>query len=202
MEPDWGGSLELRRDPSLPAAEDEIANRGSAAESMRLFETTEQSWDGFRWIELPPEKQHMFGKSIAPCISTPKSGAARKLLQATGQFTCNGPLPDHIRAGYTLQQEDMDEINVLLARRDAHIQDLYECELEFTRIAQSPSFRLARISMWPARASAVTSDSETTMRGYGDHVAILVRASADVVGIVQHSGMAVISLMQSRKSRL
>ena len=45
----------------------------------------------------------------------------------------------------------MHEINVLLARRDTHIQYLYERELEFTRIAQSPSFRLARLLTWPAR---------------------------------------------------
>lgn len=42
------------------------------------------------------------------------------------------PLPDHIQAGYTLRPEDVQELQVLLSRRDTYTKFLYEREKEFS----------------------------------------------------------------------
>lgn len=150
-DPAWGGSLELHRDPSRPSADDEIAAIVPLLNRCVIFETTEHSWHGFRRIELPPDKQHLSRKSIAVYFYT-KERPRPETAASHGTVYVQRQLPDHIQAGYTLREEDLHEIQVLLARRDAHIQYLYERELEFTRISQSPSFRLARLLTWPGRA--------------------------------------------------
>jgi 2OG-Fe(II) oxygenase superfamily len=149
-DPSWGGSLDLSRDPSLPSADDEIATVVPLLNRCVIFETTEHSWHGFKRIALPPGKEHLSRKSIAVYFYT-KERPRPETAASHGTIYVQRPLPDHIRAGYTLRDEDMHELNVLLARRDTHIQYLYERELEFTRIAQSPSFRLARMLTWPMR---------------------------------------------------
>ena len=60
-------------------------------------------------------------------------------------------LGDHIQPGYTLREEDVGEIRLLLARRDRQIQFLYQREQDYSRVAQSPTYRLARALAWPMR---------------------------------------------------
>ena len=149
-EQDWGGSLELQRDPSLPPPQDELASIVPAFNRCVIFETTEHSWHGFRRIALPPDKAHISRRSIAVYFYT-RERPATETEASHGTIYVQRPLPDHIQPGYSLTEHDVHEINVLLARRDTHIDYLYKRELEFTRIAQSPSFRLARMFTWPLR---------------------------------------------------
>ncbi len=149
-EQEWGGALELHRDPSLHPSQDEIAAIVPAFNRCVIFETTEHSWHGFRRIALPPEKEHISRRSIAVYFYT-RERPATETEASHGTIYVQRPLPDHIQPGYSLTEHDLHEINVLLARRDTHIDYLYKRELEFTRIAQSPSFRLARMLTWPLR---------------------------------------------------
>ena len=65
-------------------------------------------------------------------------------------------MPERIVPGYTLREEDMDEMQALLARRDKQIRFLYDRELKFSdaiaAITGSASFRLGRALTWPLRA--------------------------------------------------
>lgn len=150
-DPSWGGALELHRDPSLPPSEDEITRVVPALNRCVVFETTEHSWHGFRRIALPPEEQHTSRRSVAVYFYT-RERPPEETEASHGTVYVSRPLPDHIVPGHVLTGQDVHEIQVLLARRDAHVKYLYERELEFTRIAQSPSFRLARLLTWPMRA--------------------------------------------------
>jgi Rps23 Pro-64 3,4-dihydroxylase Tpa1-like proline 4-hydroxylase len=149
-QPEWGGSLELQRDPALPSPENctrmvlPIENRSV------IFETTESSWHGFRRIELPAGKQHLSRRSIAVYFYT-KERPAHEAAPSHGTIYVPRPLPGHLQPDYRLTSEDVHELEILLARRDAQIQYLYEREKEFSRIAGSPSFRLARGLTWPMR---------------------------------------------------
>ncbi len=149
-EEDWGGALELHVDPWLPPAQDEVRRIVPLANRCVIFETTERSWHGFRRIRLPEDKQHLSRRSIAVYYYTrrrPRPEAA----PSHGTLYVPRPLGDHIQGGYTLRDEDVNEIRLLLARRDRQIQYLYQREQDYSRLAQSPTYRLARALAWPLR---------------------------------------------------
>jgi len=149
----WGGCLELLRDPW---ATDEDAHQEVVPLANRavIFETTEASWHGFRRIRLPPGKQ--LSRRSAAVHFYSRRRPADQTAPAHGTVYYQRPLPEHIRAGHTLSEEDAAEVQTLLTRRDQTIQFLYQRELKFSRvlsgIVQSPSFRLGRAITWPGRA--------------------------------------------------
>lgn len=156
-EESWGGCLELLRDPFAAGEADRkvvlpLANR------CVIFETTEASWHGFRCIRLP-DGNETSRKSIAVYFYTDTRPPA-ETVPSHATFYYQRPLPDHIRAGHTLTEEDLYEIQVLLARRDHTIKFLYEREMEFSaslaasstglrKMLQSKTFQLARAITWP-----------------------------------------------------
>jgi hypothetical protein len=67
------------------------------------------------------------------------------------------PLSDRIQCGYTLGEQDVEELHVLIKRRDAQIKFLYDREIEFfsliDSLVRSPSFRIGQMLTWPVRAA-------------------------------------------------
>lgn len=154
---DWGGCLELRKDPwNLAVGEARVvvplANRAV------LFETTEHSWHGFTRIELPEEKKHLSRRSLAVYFYT-RERPGEETAPSHATIYIPRPLPDHLQPGYTLQQCDVDTLHALIESRNAQIRYLYEREKNdeselkelIARIVKSPSFRLGRALTWPAR---------------------------------------------------
>ncbi len=146
----WGGCLELLHDPfgSERVSVLPLANRAV------IFETTESSWHGFRRIQLPPGKP-ISRRSLAVYFYT-ADRPAEEAAASHGTVYYQRTLASHIQPGYALQDGDVAEIEMLLARRDKYIQFLHEREKKFSRlidgIRNSPSFRLGRALTWPARA--------------------------------------------------
>ena len=148
----WGGCLELLRDPL--AAENQVAAVAPLANRAVLFETTERSWHGFRRIRLPADKRKLSRRSIAVYFYT-KDRAPEETAASHGTVYFQRPLPDRIQAGYTLAESDVEELQILLARRDTQIRFLYDRERRFSalisNLTQSASFRAGRVITWPAR---------------------------------------------------
>lgn len=154
-EQNWGGCLELLSDPWTPAGARPAAVVAPLANRAVLFETNEHSWHGFPRIQIPDGKANISRRSIAVYFYT-EDRPESETEAAHGTLYVHRQLGEHIQAGHTLLQQDVDEIRTLLARRDVHMKFLYERELEFSRviagIVKSPSFRLGRALTWPARA--------------------------------------------------
>jgi len=154
-EQNWGGCLELLSDPWTSDGARPAAVVAPLANRAVLFETNEHSWHGFPRIQLPSGKANTSRRSIAVYFYT-EDRPEVETEAAHGTLYVHRQLGEHIQAGHTLRQQDVDEIRTLLARRDVHMKFLYERELEFSRviagIVKSPSFRLGRALTWPARA--------------------------------------------------
>jgi hypothetical protein len=84
-----------------------------------------------------------------------KERPATETAVSHGTIYAPWQLPKHLRAGHTLTYEDMEELRILLQRRDGQIRFLYEREKEFsealTGMTQSISFRVGRAVTWPVR---------------------------------------------------
>ncbi|MBV8818797.1 MAG: 2OG-Fe(II) oxygenase [Acidobacteriaceae bacterium] len=146
----WGGLLELQKDPSLPAHENITATVLPLLNRCVIFETTESSWHGFRKILLPEDRRHLSRRSLAVYFYT-KDRPAAELGPSHGTIYVPRPLPGFVQPGHALTEHEVFELEELFARRDAQIRYLYDREKEFSRIAESPSFRLARSLTWPLR---------------------------------------------------
>lgn len=158
-EDSWGGALELQRDPHLPAAENCVVRISPVANRCVIFETSERSWHGFPRIA----REHAVRRSIAVYFYT-NTRPSEETAPQHGTVYMPRPLPDHLAPGHTLTDSDVEELRVLIQRRDTQIQYLYERELEYTRIAGSASFRLARALLAPLRALRSTLKSQGRRR--------------------------------------
>lgn len=137
-EENWGGCLELLRDPF----EAECKSVVPLANRAVIFETSEVSWHGFRKIQ-PPDPD-VSRRSLAVYFYT-KEAPPRGAAPSHATFYYQRPLPGHIQAGYTVGDEDIRELQTLFARRDQYIKFLYHREMEFSEtlsnILHSRSYR-------------------------------------------------------------
>ncbi|MEI9900603.1 MAG: 2OG-Fe(II) oxygenase [Hyphomicrobium sp.] len=129
----WGGAIEIHSNPRKPyenrvRAFDPLFNR------CILFETNEHSWHGFERIDLPADKRHLSRKSISIYLYT-KDRPAEEKAPVHATFYVQRFLPKRIAPGYTLTQQDVEELAKLLLRRDALI-EMYQ-KLELTKNAEA-----------------------------------------------------------------
>lgn len=153
-EPEWGGCLELHRDPWLPPVEDERITVIPRANRAVIFETTENSWHGFPRINLPAEVDGITRRSVAVYFYT-EQRYADQTVPDHGTYYVPRPLPEEISVGQALTTAQFDEIKALYEQRNQQIRHLWESERELKerlqRIHRSPSVRLAQALTWPLR---------------------------------------------------
>jgi len=126
----WGGSLELHSDPR--AADDRVMLVTPLYNRAVIFETTEWGWHGFSRINLPEDKRALSRKSIALYFYTSER-PTEELADTHSTIYVDRPLPDRFKPGFTLSDADVQELRVLLARRDQHNQRLYHDVTHLTK---------------------------------------------------------------------
>jgi len=112
----WGGAIELHSNPHNPLV-DEVESFLPLFNRAVLFETNEYSWHGFKRIAIPPEKADISRKSFSIYLYT-KDRPAEEVLAPHTTFYLPQPLPDNLRAGYTLTEQDVIELHIRTQGRD------------------------------------------------------------------------------------
>lgn len=115
----WGGDIELHSDPRNPAV-NKVAAFKPIFNRAVLFETNEYSWHGFKRIVLPPEKKYLSRKSFSIYLYT-KDRPAEEVVAPHTTFYVAAPLPATIQPGRTLSEDDVTQLNILMASRDGLI---------------------------------------------------------------------------------
>jgi hypothetical protein len=115
----WGGSLEIHSDPYAP--DNRVKLITPIFNRCVIFETNEISWHGFSRINATPGVTR---KSIALYFYT-STRPAEELSDTHSTIYVDRPLPAHWIAGHTLSADDVDTMQLLVARRDQHNQRLY-----------------------------------------------------------------------------
>jgi Rps23 Pro-64 3,4-dihydroxylase Tpa1-like proline 4-hydroxylase len=124
----WGGSIELHSDPRRPD-ENRVKVVTPLFNRCLIFETNERSWHGFARIKLPPDKRHLSRKSFSLYLYT-KERPAEEIAPPHTTFYVQRPLPEHIRAGQPLSDEDFETIRQLIHKRDRFIEYYQKRELQ------------------------------------------------------------------------
>lgn len=117
----WGGSLELHSDPRAP--DDRVTLITPLYNRCVIFETTETSWHGFSRIGRD-NGERLSRKSIALYFYT-RERPAEELADTHSTIYVDRPLPERFQPGMTLGADDVQELRILMARRDQHNQRLY-----------------------------------------------------------------------------
>lgn len=121
---EWGGSIQLHRDPYLPPEEDEIVTITPAFNRCVIFETNEHSWHGFPRIDLPEDKRDISRRSFALYYYT-DTRPEEELGPEHSTIYVDEHLPESLRAGEALDEETVSHVRNLVARRDQHLKRLY-----------------------------------------------------------------------------
>ncbi|HET9748962.1 MAG TPA: 2OG-Fe(II) oxygenase [Casimicrobiaceae bacterium] len=112
----WGGAIELHSNPRRPEI-DEVRSFLPLFNRALVFETNEYSWHGFRRIVLPPDKANLSRKSFSIYLYT-KDRPVEEVVAPHTTFYVPQPLPEHFRAGHTLDERDAAALQALIASRD------------------------------------------------------------------------------------
>jgi len=138
---DWGGSLQLHSDPR--ARDDRVTTITPLYNRAAIFETTECSWHAFPRIALPADKQALTRKSVALYFYT-SNRPTDELADTHSTIYVDLPLPERFQPGRTLDAADVEELRLLLARRDKHNQRLYRDTTDLTRQLEQATTALGR----------------------------------------------------------
>lgn len=141
---EWGGSLQLHSDPR--ADDDEYVAITPLFNRAVIFETTEWSWHGFPSIQLPQQERDLTRRSIALYFYT-HDRPVEELADTHSTIYVDRPLPDRFAAGRMLTDDDIQELRVLLSRRDMHNQRLYREITALTHQLEGARAALASGSM-------------------------------------------------------
>jgi hypothetical protein len=122
---EWGGSIQLHKDPYLLPALDEIVTITPKFNRCVIFETNEHSWHGFPRIELPEENRSLSRRSFALYYYTdtrPEADTGRE----HSTIYVDQHLSSDFHAGMEFGTDQLQQIHELLAVRDQHLKRLYE----------------------------------------------------------------------------
>ena len=159
---EWGGSIELHRDPYKPPAEDDIVTVTPAFNRCVIFETNEHSWHGFQRINLPEDKRHLSRKSFALYYYT-DTRPVKELGAEHSTIYVEDHLPEEFHAGMELSAAQLQHVRNLLTSRDQHLKRLYENIKQLNTGVNDLRGHIAAVEE-PAGMAIDVGDSEDVIR--------------------------------------
>jgi hypothetical protein len=144
---EWGGSLELEKDPWIGEDPNKIIVLPLFNRCV-VFETNEISWHGFTEINLPDEKRQLTRKSIAIYLYTKERPPAETVASHGTVYVPRG-LPRGIEVGSAISSTDFDELRRRFLQLRGQLRYLYKREMEYSAQLQS-----AQNALKEARAGA------------------------------------------------
>ncbi len=147
--PEWGGALNLYRDPT----QDDGPGQSVTPLFNRcvVFETTEHSWHGFDRITLPAGHEALSRRSIALYFYTPPAVGAGAEPEAHSTVYVGRRLPAHLRAGHLLTEADMADLQALVEDKDGRIAIQYDEIARLMTLARAHERGLAGSVLYLAR---------------------------------------------------
>jgi hypothetical protein len=131
-DPAWKGSICFHTDP-YDLTGDQITAVEPTFNRCVIFDTTEHSWHSVAPVSLPPDKRHLSRKSFTIYLYT-DTRSAEEIAPGHGTIYVQPNLPEHIKAGRTLTDEDVAEIFGNIHKRNTYLKALYKREYQFSQL--------------------------------------------------------------------
>ncbi len=124
--PDWGGSIEVHKNPW------DIDNNywhtyPCLCNHAILFETNEYSWHGFEKIKLPADKKHLSRKSLTVYYYT-KERPAKEIAPKHGTVYVQKSIPKEICPGQVITEKMYNDLKAIFQHRNCYLKGLYRRE--------------------------------------------------------------------------
>lgn len=123
---EWGGNLQVHKDPNVFVNDSLVAQYMPIDNRCLVFETSEVSWHSFDRLQLPEGKTR---RAFTIYYYT-KHRPNEEAIKFHNTEYVELPVPDHIRAGHTLTEDDVRTLQEGFARRDGRIRMLYDLRAE------------------------------------------------------------------------
>jgi len=159
-ESEWGGSLELSKDPWDPRS-DWSKKYLPLINNAVIFETNEYSWHGFDQINLPSDRENLSRKSLTVYYYT-KDRPKEEIAKKHGTIYVQKQNPKHLVKGYTLSSKDVEDMYLLSSRKNAYLKGMYERE----------SSLLTRIENYKFQMEKMNKNLSYTTFGYAEQVLV------------------------------
>lgn len=131
-DPDWKGDIAFHTDP-WDLKNDQRKSVDPQFNRCVVFETTERSWHSVTPVDLPPDKRDRSRKSFTIYLYT-ETRPAEETAPEHGTVYVQSNIPAHIKAGHTLTEQDMAEIETNLLRRHEYLRNMYKREYRFSEV--------------------------------------------------------------------
>jgi hypothetical protein len=171
-EKEWGGNIELHKNPRLEPSQDEIVSVEPLFNRAVIFETNNISWHGFPRISLPDDKKNLSRKSFALYYYT---DSREKKIKPHSTIYVERHLPEKIQEGTALSGEDLQEIKVLLKRRDQHLERLYGYITGLTEETEGLKYQLQQSKIKNNKLMNEVAPTESTESVNFDESRLLAR---------------------------
>ncbi len=121
----WGGAIEFHQDPRMPREQNTIQYVQPRFNRAVLFETTHWSWHGFGRINLPDAEEDIRSRRSIALYFYSKTRPKKEQTKPHSTIYVDRPLPETIQPNQVLSEQDYHSTQILVQRRDQHIQRLY-----------------------------------------------------------------------------
>jgi len=122
-EENWGGHLELHKDPWDPDNDWHVSYPPTINNAV-LFETNEVSWHGFNTVRLPSDKKCVSRKSLTVYYYT-KERPNCEIAPKHSSIFAPRMLPSTIRPNEPITDSQFSELEDMLVRNVKHIRGIY-----------------------------------------------------------------------------
>jgi len=143
---EWGGAIELHSNPRDPDT-NKISAYSVDFNKALLFETNEYSWHGFTRVSLPVELIDSHSRKCLSIYLYTKTRPVEEMAGTHATFYVQRPLSSRFKAGYQLNERDVQELVANYRGRDRYIEYYQKQEERFgRRLKQLDEFEVAHSS--------------------------------------------------------
>lgn len=130
--PKWKGQICLHTNP-YDIYNDQVTEIIPLFNRCIIFETNEISWHSVKPVDLPINRRLSTSRKSFTIYMYTNERSKEETAPSHGTVYIQDALPNHLRPGYTLSEEDLNQLRDNFQRRNLYLKNLYKREYRFSQ---------------------------------------------------------------------